>query len=104
MRNGEIRSGEMSKPKSTKLKLRNEKIVRAYDVNFMMIFGIIVIKLIPLLGGPTGSLEPPRKMVAVGLMEKLSFWATPFYLYFQPGTKTINHLRIGVETNMRALK
>ena len=70
----------------------------------MMIFGIIVIKLIPLLGGPTGSLEPPRKMVAVGLMEKLGFRATPFYLYFQPGTKTINPLRIGVETNLRALK
>ena len=37
----------------------------------MVIFGVIVIKLIPLLGGPTGSLEPPTKMVAVGLMKKL---------------------------------
>eukprot|EP00116_Pleurobrachia_bachei_P016850 sb/3477112/ len=37
-------------------------IVRAYYVNFMVIFGIIVIKLILLLGGPIESLEAPEKM------------------------------------------
>ena len=70
----------------------------------MVIFGVIVIKLIPLLGGPTGSLEPPTKLAAVGLMKKLGFRATPFYLYFQPEAKTINPLRKGVETNPGALK
>eukprot|EP00116_Pleurobrachia_bachei_P006226 sb/3466488/ len=39
-----------------------DTLFRAYDVNFMVIFGIIVIKLIPLSGGPIGSLEPPEKM------------------------------------------
>ena len=80
---------------------------RAYDVNFMMIFGIIVIKLIPLplRRGPTGSLllEPPKNGRGF-LMKKLGFRATPFYLYFQPRAKNTSILRIGVEIKSRALK
>ena len=79
-------------------------LVRAYDVNFTVIFGIIIIKLIPLLGGPTGSLEPPKKLVAVFLMKKLGFRAAPFYLCFQPKAKTISMLKIGVEKKSRTLK
>ena len=76
-------------------------IVRSYDVNFKVVFGIIVIKLIPLLGGPTGSLEPSKKMFACGSNTKLGFRATPFNLYFQPVAKNINPLRIGVEKKIR---
>ena len=48
--------------------------------------------------------ESPKNNDALSDVWKLGFRATPFYLYFQPGTKTINPLRIGVETNLRALK
>ena len=82
----------------------NDIIVRSYDVDFKVIFGIIVIKLIPLLGGPTGSLEPPKKMFACESNTKLGFWATPFYVYFEPKVKIVNTLRKGVETKIKAPK
>ena len=43
-------------------------------------------------------------MVAVGLMKKLGFRGTPFYLYFQPVAKNLNPLKIGVEKIPGALK
>ena len=71
----------------------------------MVIFGIIVIKLIPLLGGPIGSLEPPKKMFAIWWMKKLGFRATPFYLCFEAEAKNAKTaLRGGVGTKSRALE
>eukprot|EP00116_Pleurobrachia_bachei_P017823 sb/3478085/ len=74
------------------------------DVDFGPNKNIIDLIVIPLLGHSNRSLEPPKKFVTLYQMKKLSFWATPFYLYFQPEAKTISTLKIGVETNLRALK
>ena len=48
--------------------------------------------------------ESPKNNGAFSDMWKLGFRPRPFRLYFQPVAKNINPLRIGVETNPRALK
>ena len=79
-------------------------IIREYQMKKGHNQGKICYKLIPSLIGPYGSLESPKKSLKKSGMAKLGFWATPFYLYFQPGAKTTSTLKIGVETNLRALK
>ena len=51
-----------------------------------------------------GSLESPKKSLPLKLPQNMPKSATPFYLYFQPWTKIATLLRIGVETNLKALK
>eukprot|EP00116_Pleurobrachia_bachei_P018720 sb/3478982/ len=50
------------------------------------------------------SLEPPKKFVTLHQVEKLGFWPRPFTCIFSHVVKTINQLRIGVETNLGTLK